>query len=440
MRIFHRNFFLKGKMFCFSNFFKFDDKSAKQVSNETLQICDFKRLVQKVVVLICCIVSLFLSFQLDFGIVAVADNSSAKDSFQEILGESLGGLDTGDLQKFLDELQQEQRDAVGFSNVKTMLKKLFDGESENWFQNFFKIACESLGTYFLSFLPLFLTILTISILQSVIGGLTSAFKRKATIEIAHFVCYTSIVLILFTAVIGVTEDAVATMTSLKTLSEALFPILLTMLTGLGSLSSFAMMRPLMAIFTSGIMEFINLAIIPLFTASVTFAVVGNISESVKLSKLQKLFVSICKWMLGVVFGLYISFLTAKGIIAGTVDGIGFSVAKFAVSSYVPILGGYLSDGFDLVVATTVLLKNSVGVIGVVFLIAVVFFPMLRLIVFGLVTKLTSALVEPIGDKKVCELLSNVSSSINILIASIAGIGFLFFANLLLTMSVANFGI
>ena len=43
--------------------------------------------------------------------------------------------------------------------------------------------------------------------------------------------------------------------------------------------------------------------------------------------------------------------------AGSFDGISIRATKFAIKSYIPIIGGYLSDGLDFIVLSSILRKD-----------------------------------------------------------------------------------
>ena len=120
------------------------------------------------------------------------------------------------------------------------------------------------------------------------------------------------------------------------------------------------------------------------------------------------------------------------------DKFGFNVAKFAVSSYVPVLGGYLSDGLDLLTASVVLVKNALGYVGAIVLCSIVLFPIVKVVVFSL--KLTSAVCEPLGDTRTSNLLFAVSKNTNLLITALAGVAFAFFLLVMLMISSCNPGV
>lgn len=172
----------------------------------------------------------------------------------------------------------------------------------------------------------------------------------------------------------------------------------------------------------------------------SFCVVGNVSKTVKLDKLSKLIKSASTWLVGIAFGLFATFLTVQGVTGGAVDKFGFNVAKFAVSSYVPVLGGYLSDGLDLLTASVVLVKNALGYVGAIVLCSIVLFPIVKVVVFSLTLKLTSAVCEPLGDTRTSNLLFAVSKNTNLLITALAGVAFAFFLLVMLMISSCNPGV
>ena len=196
----------------------------------------------------------------------------------------------------------------------------------------------------------------------------------------------------------------------------------------------------MAVLSGTIIKLVQTVIVPAFIATIVFSVVGNVSENVKLDKLAKLFKSGAGWLVGIVFGLFAAFLTAQGITGGVLDRLSFNAAKFAVSSYVPILGGYVSDGFDLLTASLVLVKNAVGLTGVVVLLAVVLFPLLQIAVYILSLRLTAALTEPMGDARTSSVLASLADSASLLVTALVGVGFMFFVVLMLVIGSFNPGV
>ncbi len=386
---------------------------------------------------------LVISFVLSNGNVAFADNKSSEDidkDFGQAIEEIIERLDFESLQKFLNSLGEDEASFLSVNNISETIKSLTSGEGGNFFERLFGVLGKTFGRYFLSFLPSFITILIISILKSMLSGLTADFLDNSTTEVVHIVLYASIITILMTGVVKIVALVVNTVNAMATFAEAVFPILLTLLSAVGGTATVATYSPMLAVLSKGIITIIVKIIVPAFIAVVVFAVVGNLSKNVKLDKLTHLIKTASTWLIGVVFGLFVTFLTAQGITGGIVDKFGFNVAKFALSSYVPILGGYLSDGFDLISASVVVVKNAFGYFAAMTVVGVVLFPLLKVLAFSLTLRFVAAIVEPIGDERVAKLLHTLAENMNLLITALAGVGFLFFIMLMLIIGSCNMGI
>lgn len=370
--------------------------------------------------------------------------SDAQENVEEDLADSVDGtidrLDTDLFEEFLSSLDDDSLRALGFTDVKSALKSLTQGGAENFFGNFAKVMASALGSYFLGFLPGFITIIIICLFKNMLTGMTSELGGKSTNEVVHVVCYSAIIVILMTGAVKVIVTVTNTVNSLAAFSEAVFPVLLTLLAALGGGTGVAVYQPFMAVLSGTIIKLVQTVIVPAFIATIVFSVVGNISKNVKLDKLTKLFKSGAGWLIGIVFGLFATFLTAQGITGGVVDRLSFNAAKFAMSSYVPILGGYLSDGFDLLSASMVLVKNAVGLTGVAVVLCVVLFPLIQLVVFMLGLRLTAAITEPIGDERTSSVMGSLADNMSLLVTALTGVGFMFFILLMLIIGSCNMGV
>ncbi len=394
-----------------------------------------------------CFIAVFAVFFAVFSTdihVAYADNEKTKDDIErelsDAVNELIDGLDMQELQDFLDSLGVEERNVLSIDSIKDALKKLASGEPQAFYETFFNALATTAGRYFLSFLPSLIAIIVICLLKNMLCGLTGDFLNKSTTEVVHIVCYCAVVIVLMTGVVEMISTVNDTINALISFASAIFPVMLTMLSMLGSASAVATYSPLMGVLCGFIMKLVSVVIVPAFVACIVFCVVGNISSAVKLDKLTGLIKSASSWLIGIVFGLFATFLTVQGVTGGVIDKFGFGIAKLAVSSYVPILGGYLSDGLDLLSASVVLVKNALGYTGAITLCAVVMFPIVKVLIFSLALRLASAIIEPIGDTRGAALLSDVAKNVNLLITALAGVAFMFFLMLMLIISSCNMGI
>lgn len=370
--------------------------------------------------------------------------SQDEDEIDEEISESvdsvLDNIDFSALTRLVELINANGTDVLSFDDVLSEIKAVLNGESNDFFERMLDILLKSAGRYFLGFLPSFITIILLCILKNMLGSLTGDFLNHSTTEIVHIVCYLAVVIILSTGVMSVAKEVSNTIELLYTLLEVLFPILLTLLSTLGATTVVGGYTSLTAVLSSVILKMITSVVLPIFVASIVFCVVGGVSKSVKLDKLTKLLRSASTWLIGIVFGLFASFLTLQGVSGGITDKFGFGVAKFAISSYVPILGGYLSDGLDILTASVVLVKNAIGYTGAIVLCAIVLLPIVKVVVFSLGLRLCASIAEPVGDDRVSSLLTDVAKNVNLLVAALAGVAFLFFLMIMMIIATCNFGV
>lgn len=370
--------------------------------------------------------------------------SQDEDEIDEEISKSvdsvLDDIDFSSLTKLVELINANSDDVLSFDDVLSEIMAVLSGESNDFFERIFDILLKSAGRYFLGFLPSFITIILLCILKNMLGSLTGDFLNHSTTEIVHIVCYLAVVIILSTGVMSVAKEVSNTIELLYTLLEVLFPILLTLLSTLGATTVVGGYTSLTAVLGSVILKMITSVILPIFVASIVFCVVGGVSKSVKLDKLTKLLRSASTWLIGIVFGLFASFLTLQGVSGGITDKFGFGVAKFAISSYVPILGGYLSDGLDILTASVVLVKNAIGYTGAIVLCAIVLLPIIKVVVFSLGLRLCASIAEPVGDDRVSSLLTDVAKNVNLLVTALAGVAFLFFLMIMMIIATCNFGV
>ena len=384
---------------------------------------------------------IFVGVVISDGNVAKAESESEKAIMEELRSNTEGAINILDLdvfEDFLASLDTDQQSLLPFSDLKRFIKDLTEGKIDNFFESFMSIILKSIGKYFVGFLPSLITILTVSMLKSMLSGMTSPFLKTGTNEIVHIVCYGVIVVVLASSVVSIVSTTLSTIKNISAFAEGVFPVLLTLLASLGATTGVAIYQPMMAVLGGGVISIISKVILPAFIACVVFSMVGNLSKNVKLTKMSKMFKSVSSWLIGIVFGLYGTFLTAGGISGGVMDRVGYNAAKFALSSYVPILGGYLSDGFDLISASLLIVKNAFGYTAVIVLGAVVVFPLLRIVAFIFSVRLCSAIAEPMGDERVSNMLSSVADNCGLLISALAGVAFMFFILIMLIVGVVSF--
>ena len=324
-------------------------------------------------------------------------------------------------------------------SLKSLLKDIIAGKQAFDINLLTKTALNSLTLEARLLIPAFIAIIGISILMGMLKKMTSGFMNAGTVSIINFVT----VSVMLALILGILTDAIlSTVKAVNTIAkiaDITVPLMLTLTTALGGTASASVYSTASVGLSNIVIRIVTGIIIPLFIASVVTTLVGSVSKSIKLDKLTATLISTGKWLLGAVFGIFTTFVISQGLVGASVDNVSVRSLKFALSGYVPILGGYLSDGFDIISASCILIKNAVGLVAVIMLFTAILAPVAKLIVLSLCLKITASVTEPLGAD-MSGVMFKLSKSIGLLISAILGVAFAMFSIFILMISTMGGGV
>ncbi len=351
--------------------------------------------------------------------------------------EQLDNIDFSEFNEVLIEFNENNSDIFSISNIRNKVYSIISGENAVNYSSFFASIISIFIELIAKYLPLLSLIVAIGVISNLLNGFKSKFNEKSSSNIIHLVCFMSVVILVIGMVTNLANICSKAINSMTSQMEILFPILLTLMTALGASASAGVYQPVVAIITTYVADFFKMIILPLFTFSFVINIISNISDSVKLDKFNSFISSLFKWLVGLIFTLFFAIFTIQGISAGSFDSLSIRTTKYTIKSYVPVMGGYLSDGMDLILSSTLLIKNSIGLVGVLMIISTIISPLLEIVVFSLLMKLVSAILQPMGDSKTSNFLMSISKSITMLSSCIIAIGFMYLISIGLVMTTSN---
>lgn len=374
--------------------------------------------------------------QMQTSVVYAGEADELTKQLEDTTSDALDDLDVSELEKILDNTQQAAR-LFGGKSFLEKLASIINGDFADDSTSIWEALINLIFDNILSFLPIIATVIAVAILGGMIQNLKPNFSGKSIGSVVHFVTYGVVVILIFTVITRMITVTTGTIGSIKTQMDAVFPILLTMLSAVGGSVSVSVYQPAMALLASVIINIFTIFLMPLFLISVVLSLVSNLSNNVKLDKFISFINSLFKWVIGLVFTIFIGFASIQGITAGSIDGLSIKTAKFAIKSYVPIVGSYISDGFYIILASSSLIKNAVGACGLLLLVGTILAPIIQLVIFMLALKLMAGIIEPLGDGKIASFVSTLSKSMTMLISMIVAVSFMYVILTGLVMCSAN---
>lgn len=376
---------------------------------------------------------LFIFFTLCFGFVFINSNTVVKaDSLSDSINEQINKIDFTQLENFFNSIVRSQN-----FKFNAVLNKILNGEyNVNYIgttEYIFNIAFNKVY----NFMPTLVSILAISILCGVFQQLKNSFLTEGVAEITFFVCIMGIILILSSQIISMWENTQITIKNIAKLTEIMSPIILTLMVAVGGNISASVYTPTVAFLSNGVIAIIQNVVLPLIGIMTIFNIASNFSSQIKLNKFSDFIIGVIKWTFGIIMTIYGLFLSVQGFASASFDGISIKAAKYALSNSIPIVGGFIKDGFDLVLAGSVLIKNSVGILVVFALLYCIVSPVITMAVFSLLLKLIASLTEIISDVRISNFCLSISKTLSYLIACVLVVGVMLFVTVLLMIFSAN---
>ena len=369
---------------------------------------------------------------------AEEEQNDVEKELQEEVNSQISNLDFSAIETLVDSLNFKAKSLFSSQGFSHKVLAVINGDYVENSQNFFSGVGSIFFDELKNFLPIIASIISIAILGGMIGNLKPVSNGKSIGGVVHFVTYGVVVIFLGATIAALVKMTTSSLFSIKAVFDGIFPILLTLLTALGGTVSVGIFQPAIGMLGNVFVSFVTYILLPMFIFSIVFSLVGNLSDNVKLEKFVSFLQSTFKWVIGLCFTIFLGFVSIQGILAGSVDCLSIRTAKFALKSYVPIVGGYVSDGISIILASSNLIKNAVGGVGLFLLLSMTISPILSLVVFSLSLKFMSGIIEPVGDKKIANFVSEMSKNMTLLVALLIAVAFMYFVLTGLILASANY--
>ena len=340
------------------------------------------------------------------------------------------------MQKYLDENEDSYLFQYG-DTAGEIIKYLIQGNLNTDYGGYLNELLSILFKNVISLIPAFATVVAVALLSAIVSSAEGNILGKSTSKIVHLACYSLIILIITSMLLGVISDCLSSINSVRKQIEIITPILTTLTVLTGGTSSAAIYQPSAIFLSSGAVEIVGGFIFPATIAVIVLNFMSKLNTQMSFSGVTALMKSIMKWVIGITVTVFSIFITFQSSASSLFDGIIFKATKYVVSNSVPIVGNFLSSGFDMLTSAGLLIKSSVGICGLLLLLFEILSPVILLSAFSLILKFVGAIVQPIGEKTLFSLLSDLSKDIEYFIAGLLTVAFMYALIIMLVINSVN---
>ena len=268
-----------------------------------------------------------------------------------------------------------------------------------------------------SALILCVEIISICIVMGILNGLSSSFSSKSISEISLLICSMVIIGMAIESLkvtYNLSQDTVEAMSNTMTV---IMPILIGILISTGSITSGTILSPLIIGSITGISFIIKTFILPALFISTILSLINCLTEKNYVNKLAKLIRNLAVGLTGLLLVLLTGIITIQGLLTETSDGLLINTAKFSLSNFIPIIGGFTSDTVELFLRCMTSIKSIIGIFGIILMVLFLIIPILKILSIAIIYKFTAAIAEPVTSSKIADGLNDMGSCI-VSIASI----------------------
>lgn len=364
------------------------------------------------------------------------EGDEGRDRLEAIIEDQLEELGTNEVETFWQRIKEEYGGFLPESQPQD-LKDFLTLEGSLFSLNLLKGFVSYLFHELILNGKLLGMIVLLTVFSMILEQIQSAFESNNVSKVAYAITYIVVFILAinsFHVAITYAKEAISNMVHFML---ALIPLLLALMGAVGNVASVSLFHPLIIFLINSSGMLIYNVILPLLLFSTVLGMVSAFSEQYRVSQLASLLRNISIGLLGVFLSLFLGVVSVQGATAAVADGITVRTAKFITSNFVPIVGRMFTDATDTVLGASLLLKNTIGLAGVIILIGLAAFPALKILSIGLIFNISAAILQPLGNSSIISCLSVIGKNLLFVFAALATVCLMFFLGVTIMLAAGN---
>jgi stage III sporulation protein AE len=268
-------------------------------------------------------------------------------------------------------------------------------------------------------------LLVIGVAVALLEHVGQAFAGSEAARFAQAVAYLALIAV---ALQSFGEAALYVRTAIHNITgvmEALLPVLTTLLAALGAVSTIAFLRPAMLITANLVGLFVANVVIPAIFLATVVELVGQMT-GYRLKGLGALLKQLGVVSMGLGLTLFLGVVSVLGMVVPVGDSIFLRTGKFFAVSFVPVVGKLFSDAAEVVFGSTFLLKDAIGLAGVLLVLLIAVLPVLKILAIVFAYRVAGAVLAPVGADPLSESLGTLANNLLLVAVALGVLVFMFY--------------
>lgn len=270
-----------------------------------------------------------------------------------------------------------------------------------------------------------------------LGGICAGFQKNSDLPVVTIETALAMTSVLFSDLQGILFLCTQTLEQISIFSNTMLPVMAGAITLSGAPITASATQSITMLALSLIIDFISSVLVPAICAYIAIITVNAALSHDLLDNLGQFIKWITTGSLKLILTIFIAYLSISGAISGSVDAVALKTAKFAVSGSVPVVGGIISDATESMLAGMVTIKNSLGIIGLLGVVAICIIPFLQVGINYLIFKAGTAAFSPICSPPIRKLMTGIGDSLGLMLGMLGTCSAILFFELVFSILMVN---
>ena len=355
---------------------------------------------------------------------------------QEMTAEGTSVLELPDSLE-LSDLEEKLRGMTDFSDLSfsDLVLELLQGKLPSGISGLWGEVWRLLFSYLGGQKQLAVQILLIALFSAVCTNFIRVFENSQIADISFYMMY----LLIGTLLIGAfAEMQVLTVNTLKSLFQFVTLLLpayvVTIVFSAGSVSAFGFYE--LTLLSVHILQLLFIKmVLPLIQIYVVFLFFNQLTQEDLFSQASEFLKTLLEWILKTTTAILVGLQTIQCLVAPAVDTLKNSTAHRIVKA-LPGVGGLMDSAAETIAGSALVIKNAVGVAGMIVVLLICLLPFLKLGLSVLLFRLLCALLQPISEKRMVDCIRSFSDGVMLLMKTmLAGLAVFLVSLAMITASV-----
>ena len=344
-----------------------------------------------------------------------------------------------------EEVQESLLDKFDFSEIDDMLAEIFPNKKLNFrevlgglitgdlelsFELIKQVIMDQFTYELRNSRSGMIHILLLVIVAAIFTNFSSVFKSTQVAEISFSMLYMFLITICLSNFRILVDAATMNLERLLEFMKLLGPVYFFAV-ALASGSSTSVMFYQLTLLLIFFVEMLILNfLIPVTQIYLMMRILSELSPQIHLTKFAELIETVVSWTLKTLLAGVVGLNVIQGLLSPAIDAVKRSIITKG-SGAIPIIGDAISGTAEVVFGTAVLIRNGIGVVGMIVCLVICLAPLIQMTVTALLYQVIAALIQPISDKRMVDCVSSIADGSKMLLRIVFTTAMLF----LLTIAV-----